>query len=150
MTPELTDQVLSLWLSETAKAHPFIPNAYWAQNFMKVKMQLLPAAETWVEVEQGRLRGFLSLLAGDYIGALFVAAEDQGSGVGSRLMEHAMGLCDQLSLKVYAKNIRAVEFYRRKGFYTEEEVLDKETGEMELTMSWISADMEELLFGMQC
>ncbi|MBO4991132.1 MAG: N-acetyltransferase [Firmicutes bacterium] len=150
MPPELADQVLAIWLSETAKAHPFIPNAYWAKNFMKVKTRLLPASETYVCVEGGQLKGFLSILDGNYIGALFVSEEFQGQGVGARLMEHVMDQYDELTLDVYAENTRAVEFYERCGFYREDEGINEETDHLEYKMSWISSDMEELLFGMQC
>ena len=57
---------------------------------------------------------------------------------------------DELTLKVYAKNTKAVGFYEHMGFYMEDEADNEETNELEYTMSWISGDMEELLFGLQC
>ncbi len=150
MTPEYRDQVLAIWLAETTKAHPFISNGYWAKNFIKVKNQYLPASETVICVEGGQLKGFLSILDGHHIGALFVASEFQGQGVGTRLLEYIMDNCDELTLKVYAENERAVGFYEHMGFYEEDRSLNEETGHLEYTMSWISGDMEELLFGLQC
>ena len=150
MTPEYRDQVLAMWLAETTKAHDFIPNAYWAKNFIKVKNRFLPASETFLCVEGGELKGFLSIMDGNFIGALFVGSEFQGQGVGRRLLEHVMDNWDELTLKVYAKNTKAVGFYEHMGFYMEDEADNEETGELEYTMSWISGDMEELLFGLQC
>jgi len=150
MTRQGEEAVLAIWLAETTKAHPFIPNVYWAKNFLRVRTQFLPAAETFVDEEDGQIRGFLSLMDGNYIGALFVSSEFQGQGVGSRLLKYVMEDRDELTLNVYAKNQRAVEFYERRGFFREDEGVDEETGEVEYTMSWISSDMEELLFGMQC
>ncbi|CAN5629808.1 hypothetical protein BH23PAT2_BH23PAT2_05180 [soil metagenome] len=64
------------------------------------------------------------------IGALYVAPEKQGMGIGTRLMEHALGLLGQdedIFLEVVSYNNRAIQFYERFGFVkTDTLVLEEE------------------------
>lgn len=150
MTPEMTEQVLGLWLSETTKAHPFISNAYWARRFLLMRTQFLPSSETYVYLDRGKLLGFISLLPGNHVGALAVEEESQGQGIGTELLNYAMEFCDELHATVYAQNTGAVEFYENRGFSRDEESVNEDTEQMEYTMFWISPDMEEMLFSIEC
>ncbi len=75
-------------------------------------------------------------MSSGYIGALFVAQDAQGQGIGSELIEYVKATFGELSLAVYAKNNRAVKFYMGAGFYITEEQINKETGELEYIMSY--------------
>lgn len=130
------DQLLDLWLSGTAKAHPFIDPLYWQQNYGLVKEQLLPAAQTYVYADRHKLKGFISLLDGNFIGALFVAPEFQNQKIGTKLLNYLLRRRSFACLNVYAKNQQAIDFYHRRGFKIIREQTDAKTGASELTMSW--------------
>lgn len=131
-----TDRLLDLWLSGTQKAHPFIDPGYWQRNYALVKEQLLPAAQTYVYVDRHRLKGFISLLEGNFVGALFVAPQFQNQKIGTKLLKYVLRRRSSASLNVYAQNQSAIDFYHRRGFKIILEQMDQSTGRAELMMSW--------------
>ena len=86
--PADTDKIMSLWFRENAAAHSFIPRRFWENCAEMVRTELLPAAETFVFCDKRQIKGFISLLNGDYVGALFVREDCQGKGIGLRLLEY--------------------------------------------------------------
>lgn len=136
----MLEEIMEIWLSVSRFAHPFIPEDYWRENAAAVRDEYLPAARTFVDEEAGRLNGFLSVLPGGDIGALFVREEEQGKGVGGRLLAHCQSLYDRLTLRVYVENTRAVGFYRRNGFAVCKEQTDQGTGRAEYAMSWTKSE----------
>ena len=85
------DPLLSLWLESTTEAHPFISASYWKENEAMVREVYLPAAETWVWEEDGTLRGFISIIQSQFVGALFVRPTYIGQGIGGALLNHVVG-----------------------------------------------------------
>ena len=134
--PGDTSRVMEIWLSASEKAHGFIPMDYWRATAPLVEGEILPRADTRVYVREGRVEGFLSLIQGDHIGALFVAPECQGRGIGRALLEDRQKEKTLLTLAVYRENQRAVNFYRKLGFSILEERTDEATGQREYLMAW--------------
>lgn len=128
------EQVMELWLATNISAHDFIPAKYWQDNYALVK-EMLPQAEIWVYEAENELLGFIGLQA-DHIAGIFVASKAQGKGIGSKLLAKAKQQKQQLSLAVYAKNERALNFYRRADFAVVKEQLDEVTGQVEYQMEW--------------
>ena len=62
--------------------------------------------------------------------------EHRSKGVGKSLIDFAKELYPKLSLCVYEKNERAVDFYRREGFWPVRKKPDISTGETEILMRW--------------
>lgn len=149
LQPNQIDDVMNIWLASTTRAHPFIPESYWARNFMIVKKQYLPNAVTFTAEEDGQVQGFISMM-GNHIGALFIAPAFQKQGIGSSLLSHCKKEYDQLTVSVYVKNQNAVGFYRSQGFGIDEEKLDNAAGELEYLMSWVSDEFLDLLMSMHC
>ena len=75
-------ELLSLWLASTTAAHEFIPVSYWQASVPVVRDIYLPHATTWVYHEQGIVQGFVSVLESRFIGALFIAPQAVGHGIG--------------------------------------------------------------------
>ena len=136
MTSEDIDRVMEIWLSATIKTHSFISEEYWQRNLAVVRDTYLPQSNTILWEENGQIAGFVSLLDKTYIGGIFVDPKLQGKGIGSALMLTLQQIWPILSLRVYAKNLRAVQFYRRHGFKILMSEIDKNTGEEELLMYW--------------
>ncbi|MCR1896229.1 N-acetyltransferase [Ligilactobacillus murinus] len=128
------EQVMELWLATNISAHDFIPAKYWHANYALVK-KMLPQANIWVYEKNNEIWGFIGL-QDTYIAGIFVADKAQGKGIGSELLAKAKQQKSQLSLAVYAKNERALNFYQRADFTVVNEQLDETTGQVEYLMKW--------------
>ena len=119
------DRIMEIWLEGNLKAHPFIKEEYWRQNYEIVR-SVLPNVEVYVFEEDGEVQGFIGMDA-EYIAGLFVAEGHWGQGIGHQLISEGKWL----SLHVYEKNTGAVAFYRAEEFRIENSMTEKETGEQE-------------------
>lgn len=136
------DSVMVIWLETNKQAHQFIAETYWENNFEQVK-EILPQAEVYVAERKGLLEeSDDSLLAGfigmdeNYVEGIFVRKDCQSHGIGKGLLDYAKGIKPELSLNVYEKNNRAVQFYEREGFEICEKTVDEATGQAEYLMRW--------------
>lgn len=123
------DAVMNIWLSVNIQVHNFIDSSYWNKNFDMVQ-EILPKTLVFVYEQGEQIVGFIGL-NGTYIEGIFVDNTKQSNGVGKKLIEYVKDKNNQLSLRVYKKNKRAVEFYLREGFTVRNEEEDGNTGEKE-------------------
>ena len=72
------DRIMEIWLEGNLKAHPFIKEEYWRQNYETVRSEM-PNAEVYVFEEGGEVQGFIGMDA-EYIAGLFVAEGHRGQG----------------------------------------------------------------------
>lgn len=128
------EEVAGIWLNTNKKAHDFIPEKYWQNNFEMVKEMLLQA-EIYVYEKENKIQGFVGLNE-EYIEGIFVLEEAQSQGIGKSLLDFVKERKKQLCLSVYKKNTRAIYFYQREDFEIKCEDLDENTGEKEYTMIW--------------
>ena len=124
--------IMEIWLAGNLQAHSFIPESYWRSNWEAVRGQI-PEAEICVWEEDGAVLGFIGLTDG-YVAGLFTAEGHRSRGIGRRLLEHCREKHDCLTLRVYVRNRRAVDFYLREGFSIVSEEMDEGTGEREYVM----------------
>lgn len=130
------DKIMRLWHKTNSAAHSFIDAGYWQKNADFVRYSCLPASQTFVFVDRHQIKGFISLLEGDYIGACFVDKLFQNKKIGGKLIRYLQKRYNLLRLHVYTLNDRAVSFYRRNGFKIIGETVQEETGCAELLMCW--------------
>lgn len=128
------ESIMQIWLSENIKAHDFIPKSYWINNFEYVKC-ILPKSEIYVYECNNRIYGFVGL-NNNYIAGIFVSSAVQSEGIGKQLMDYVKKIKSELSLNVYRKNLRAIQFYKREGFRIIDKSNDENTMETEYTMLW--------------
>ena len=128
------NRVADIWLKTNLKAHYFIPEQYWTNNYEVVK-EMLPQAEVYVYEDDKIIQGFIGINDG-YIEGIFVSDEMQSCGIGKLLLEYIKNKKARLRLNVYQKNTRALSFYQREGFDIQCERLGDVTGEKEYTMLW--------------
>lgn len=131
------DQVISIWLEASIKAHDFVDSEFWNSKVKDMREIYIPSGETYVCEEEGIIKGFVSLY-NDTIAAIFVSPDSQGTGIGMQLMRKAKDVRDNLNLTVYKENTKSIEFYRKCGFKIEQEQIDKHTGHPELVMKFNS------------
>ena len=111
---DLTD-VLSVWESASAVAHPFLTDEFLDQERNNIPNMYLPNAETWVAEEGGQVIGFIALID-DEVGAIFVGTEFHHMGVGRALMDRAKDLRGTLDVEVFKENKIGRKFYSGYGF----------------------------------
>lgn len=141
LLPSEMQACADIWLEASIAAHTFIPHDFWRDNHVAMREQYLPAADVYLAQEQGIIVGFAALHQGT-LAALFVLPAWWSKGVGSLLLQHVQGLHAELKLTVYAKNSRAINFYLRHGFITQQEQTCAHTSEPELQMLWNRKNQE--------
>lgn len=129
-------KVMTIWTKGNFEAHNFIDKDYWLLNFNKVKEQYLKNSETYVYIDSNEIKGFISLLNKENIGAIFVKKEYIKQGIGRKLINFVKNKYDRLELKVYEKNINAILFFVSLGFINKKIQINEETKEKEYIMEW--------------
>lgn len=128
------NKVAEIWLDTNIKAHDFIPEKYWKDNFNMVK-DMFPQSEIYIYENGKIIQGFIGI-DNDYIAGIFVSSEAQSQGIGKVLLDFVKTKKEKLRLNVYQKNTRAIQFYQREGFKIQNENLDINSGEKEYVMTW--------------
>ena len=128
------DKIMGIWLESTIYAHKFITKEYWNENYNIVKDVYIPMSKTFIYEDNDDIRGFISIINNDFIGALFVEKNYQSQGIGKSLIDYAKNLYDNLSLAVYKENEKALEFYKKMGFKIISENINEDTNCVEYIM----------------
>lgn len=128
------DKVMDIWMKSTIKAHDFISKEYWQNNYNTVKEVYIPMSETFVYKDAQGIKGFISVINNEFIGALFVDIDFQGNGIGKQLIDYAVSKYGKLLLAVYKENKKSVEFYINRGFKIIEEQINDDSKNVEYIM----------------
>lgn len=128
------DKILNIWLEVNIDAHNFISEQYWSKNYDMVK-EILPQADVFVYEEENKIKGFVGIMD-NYIAGIFVLKNMQSKGIGKKLLEYIKNKKTELSLNVYEKNNRAIEFYKKEKFEIVSKKIDENTNEIEVLMKW--------------
>lgn len=128
------DKVMDIWMKSTIKAHDFISKEYWQNNYNTVKEVYIPMSETFVYKDVQGIKGFISVINNEFIGALFVDIDFQGNGIGKQLIDYAVSKYGKLLLAVYKENKKSVEFYINRGFKIIEEQINDDSKNVEYIM----------------
>ncbi len=128
------EKIMEIWLDTNIQAHNFISKEYWESNFDLVK-SMLPSAEIYIYELEDKINAFVGVDSG-YIAGIFVSNGVQSKGIGKQLLDKIKEHYSELSLSVYKKNMKAVNFYQRELFAIKKEQIDENTGEVEYLMVW--------------
>lgn len=129
------DNIMKIWIEENTNAHDFISKDYWETNYDFVK-KVLPDATVFVYEDNNEIKGFIGIVESSYIAGLFVSNKYHSNGIGGELLKRCKQQYAILRLDVYAKNLKAVNFYKKHGFKIEQEKENEETKEVEYSMIW--------------
>lgn len=128
------DEVMEIWKNENIRTHNFISKEYWKNNYEYVK-DILPNADIYVYIMNENIVGFIGV-NNDHIEGIFVDINNQHNGIGTSLLNKIKEEKEKLTLSVYKKNTNAIKFYKKNGFIITSEGIDKNTDEIEYTMTW--------------
>lgn len=131
------NEVMDIWLETNIDTHNFIIKDYWIQNFDMVK-EVLPSADIYIYEEDNIIKAFIGIIEKNYIAGLFVKKEYQREGIGTKLINHCKSIYSNLTLDVFAKNKKAIDFYNKNKFIIKQEHINEDTKELEYTMSFNS------------
>lgn len=127
------DRVMEIWLNSNIDTHDFIEKIYWENNYHMVK-EILPQADIKIYTEDDKILGFIGIVE-NYIAGIFVDKKHRSKGIGYKLLEDAKNRYDNLSLDVYEKNIKAINFYKKNNFIENSRKKD-DNNEIEINMIW--------------
>lgn len=130
------DDVMDIWLKTNISAHNFIPEKYWIGNFHAVKGEFLPKSENYIFMDDETIKGFISIVEGYFVGALFVSTDYHNQGIGRQLLEHCKEIYDKLDVAVYVDNEQATGFYKKCGFEIKKQQKNTDSGFQEYIMEW--------------
>ena len=126
--------VMEIWVNENIRTHNFIAKEYWKDNYEYVK-DILPKADIYVYILDEQVVGFVGV-NNNYVEGIFVDINNQHGGIGTSLLDRIKENKDNLTLNVYKKNANAIKFYEKNNFIITSENIDKDTNEIEYTMTW--------------
>jgi len=129
------NKLIKIWYEGSIIAHNFIDKEYWKSQQKDMEGKYLPMSETYVISNEIEVVGFVSMVD-DYLAALFIDVKHQGEGYGKRLLNFIKERRENIQLKVYKKNMNAVNFYVMNGFVIKEKLIDEQTAEEEFLMEW--------------
>lgn len=135
MNAEEAQLLANIWLNASLEAHDFISEEYWISNKSLMAESYLPNSEVYVAEKMGAILGFVALIK-NHIASIFVDNKQQGKGIGSLLLEYVKELRTHLTLNVYQKNEKSVNFYKSRNFIISSSSIDQPTGEKEFIMQW--------------
>ena len=125
---------MEIWVNENIRTQNFIAKEYWKDNYEYVK-DILPKADIYVYILDEQVVGFVGV-NNNYVEGIFVDINNQHSGIGTSLLDRIKENKDNLTLNVYKKNAKAIKFYEKNNFIITSENIDKDTNEIEYTMTW--------------
>ena len=126
--------LIRIWLEGNIRTHSFIHPDYWLSHIDYMR-QALPHADVYVCEVNGEIAGFVGI-DDNHIAGVFVDKSHRSQGVGTSLIEFIKQHHFTLTLAVYKKNEKALQFYSKLGFAVTEERIDTRTGEKEVLMRW--------------
>jgi len=137
-----TAAVMQVWLESIIVAHDFVNEKYWHDAIENVRKNYILNSESYVYVKDGGIIGFVSIIEGNTIGAIFVEKPFQDKGIGGQLLELIQSEYDRLYISVFEKNNSAQKFLSNHGFKFLHKQHDVNTDEVELLFIWEKRENE--------
>lgn len=129
------EEVMEIWLETNIDSHDFIEKKYWIQNYDLVK-ELLKEADVYIFEENNIIKGFVGIVENNYIGGIFVKKNYQREGIGKKLIDFCKNKYSYLTLHVFKKNHKAINFYNKNDFMILDELINEDTKESEYLMTF--------------
>ncbi len=131
-----TAAVMQVWIETIVEAHDFVNANYWHNALENMQNNYILNSDSYVYLKDGGIIGFISIIEGNVIGAIFVEKPFQGKGIGEALIDYVKTKYEKLYISVFEKNKNAQHFLLNRGFKFEYKQHDVNTGEDELLYIW--------------
>ena len=111
------DAVAHIWLNENLRAHEFIQESYWLDNFIPVRAALERAEVYVFELGGGEIGGFIGL-TGNYVAGIFVREDRQGRGVAGSLLSEVEKMAHGYGVRIIGleASVTARPFFEARGY----------------------------------
>lgn len=128
------DRVMEIWYSSSIDTYDFIAKKHWDEIKGNVRNKFLNS-NIYVYEESNIIKAFI-LFDDDYIDELYVDKKYRSLGIGKILLDFVKSFNLELTLNIFQKNERAIEFYKNNGFKIIEENIEESTNEKGYFMKW--------------
>lgn len=132
------DAVVSVWRTASDLAHPFLSKAFQDKEQGNVRNVYPQFAQIWVKEIDGKTVGFIALIENE-VGAIFLDPKLHGQGLGREMMDYAIQQKGSVTLDVFKENALGRRFYDRYGFVAIKEYQHADSGQMTVTMAFVSS-----------
>ncbi len=119
-------------------AMPHLPDLHTPEEELGFYQNVVLAeCDVWVVEDGDEIAGFIALKPG-WVDHLYVATDHQGKGIGSRLINHAKEVQDNLHLYTFKANAGARRFYDARDFQIIKmtDGADNEENEPDILYAW--------------
>ena len=99
-----TAAVMQVWIETIVVAHDFVNSNYWHDALESMKNNYILNSDSYVYLKDGGIVGFISIIEGNTIGAIFVEKPFQGKGIGEALIDYVKNKYEKLYISVFEKN----------------------------------------------
>lgn len=89
-------------------------NLEYMKDYLKQKLN--GGCKIYLNCSENKPLGIVGIGPDDEICLLYVLPGEQGKGFGGALLEYAMKLCERPWVTVLETNLKAIEFYEKRGF----------------------------------
>ena len=128
------DDIMKIWFDANLEVHNFIDKNYFISNYEYVKEEM-KKSNIFVYEKNKKIYGFIGI-DNRFIQGIFVSKDSRSKGIGKKLIDYCKEKYDTLTLSVYKKNERAINFYKKQSFQIQSKSVDSQTKEIEYEMIW--------------
>ena len=115
-TPQDYDELLAVWEASVRSTHHFLTEENIQFYKPLVRNRYFQAVELYIiRRREGKIAAFMGL-SDELIEMLFVHPEEQGKGLGKRLIQFALQETPIRKVDVNEQNTTALHFYQHMGF----------------------------------
>jgi putative acetyltransferase len=136
-TPTDFAELAEIFHDASLISHPFIDPEFIVTEKHRLQNEHLPLGEAYVYAHSGAIQGFISMTR-NHINGLFVRADHQRTGIGTKLLRHVKERHDNIKLRCFVDNYQAQRFYHAQGFEITEEHRHPQLENDEYVMQWPS------------
>lgn len=133
---EEIDQIIELWYNSNIDTYNFIDEKHFdnikenVRNKFKTKYNNI-----YIYKENNIIKAFF-LIEDDYIDELYVNRIYRNQGIGTKIIDYLKENNHVLTLNIFKKNTKGINFYLKKGFKIIEENIEDSTKEEGYFMKW--------------
>ena len=128
------EKIMQIWLDTNISVHNFIVKEHWVNTLNYVR-KAIQEAEVYLYEDNKEIKGFIGINKG-HIEGIFVEEKYRNQGIGKELIAYCKNKYNKLTLEVYKKNTKAINFYEREQFKPIKEDVDEANNEVEILMEW--------------